>query len=460
MLNSITDILLILSIFTPMIILKSILSYNKGTGRSKKFPFFILLVLNYAIVKIITLFSGNKAFDYNIIYILTFIMWGAYYNYFYKIGIFKYIVSFFLFDVYYSLIRDVVSRNLFFVVTGNVISSEKALLVSSYDNTKVEIYTYLIIIATYIVVYLTFRVLSNKLQLYKDNKINYIYLSIALMANLITIIIIYINKKMERIGGYSELYVVGYIVTPKLILASSLVIIVLFIKIIRENKIQSQNEIIKNKLDMQYSHYLSIQESHIKVKKLYHDINNHICCIENLKNNNEEINEYVNSLKDEIKEFKSVYNTGNIILDIIVNEKSDICAKKGIKFICDINFSKVNFIRPIDVSSIFANILDNAIEACDKVNDENINRYIRIKGTISKSYFVIKCENSKINILKFNKNKLLTDKMDKFIHGIGIQSIKSSLEKYYGEILFEDDKEKFTVNIFIPLNQNNDSWVD
>lgn len=198
----------------------------------------------------------------------------------------------------------------------------------------------------------------------------------------------------------------------------------------------------------------------MKVKKLYHDINNHICCIENLKNNNEEINEYVNSLKDEIKEFKSVYNTGNIILDIIVNEKSDICAKKGIKFICDINFSKVNFIRPIDVASIFANILDNAIEACDKVHDENINRYIRIKGTISKSYFVIKCENRKINILKFNKNKLLTDKMDKFIHGIGIQSIKSSLEKYDGEILFEDDKEKFIVNIFIPLNQNNDSWVD
>ncbi|MCR8746259.1 ATP-binding protein [Romboutsia lituseburensis] len=460
MLNYKADALLILSIFTQMIILKSILTYNKDTCSGKKFSFFILLALNYSTVKMIILFNRDKTFDHNIIYILTFIMWGVYYNYFYKIGIIKYIVSFFLFDVYYSLIRDVISRNLFFVVTGNVISSEKALLVSSYDNAKVETYTYLVMIVIYLIVYLTFRFLSNKLQLYKDDKINYIYLSIALMANLITIIIIYINKKMERVGGYSELYVVGYIVTPKLILVSSLVIIVLFIKIIRENKIQSQNEIIKNKLDMQYSHYLSIQESHIKVKKLYHDINNHICCIENLKNNNVEINEYVSSLKDEIKEFKSVYNTGNIILDIIVNEKSDICTKKGIKFICDINFLKVNFIRPIDVSSIFANVLDNAIEACDKIHDEKVNRYIITKGTISKSYFVIKCENSKVNILKFNKNKLLTDKMDKFIHGIGIQSIKSSLEKYNGEILFEDDKEKFTVNIFIPLNQNNDSWVD
>ncbi|WP_243160997.1 histidine kinase [Clostridioides difficile] len=70
---------------------------------------------------------------------------------------------------------------------------------------------------------------------------------------------------------------------PRLILASSLVIIIVFIKIIKENKLKSQNEVIKNKLDVQYSHYLSIQESHTKVKKLYHDINNHIYCIENLK---------------------------------------------------------------------------------------------------------------------------------------------------------------------------------
>lgn len=460
MLNNINFILLIC---TPMIILKSILTYNKNFNNTKKIYFIIALLLTYFISRIgVFLYTVNRG-DYNIIiniiYILVLIIWGAYYNYFYNIQILKYVVSFFLFDVYYSLIKSTLSRNLFFRVTGSVVSSEKALSVSSYENAKVELYTYLTVIVIYTIGYFIFKFLNNKLQLYKENKINYIYLSIALLANLITIIIIFINKKMERFGGYSELYVVGYIVTPKLILASSLVIIIVFIKIIRENRLKSQNEIIKNKLDMQYSYYLSIQESHMKVKKLYHDINNHICCIENLKNNNVEINEYVNNLKDEIKEFKSVYNTGNIILDIIINEKSDLCKKKGIKFICDINFSKVNFIRPIDVSSIFANILDNAIEACDKINDEGISKYIRIKGTISKSYFVIKCENSKINSVKVNKNRLLTEKKDKFMHGIGIQSIKSSLKKYDGELLFEDETNKFTITIYIPLNQNTDSGV-
>ncbi|WP_131005983.1 ATP-binding protein, partial [Clostridioides difficile] len=208
------------------------------------------------------------------------------------------------------------------------------------------------------------------------------------------------------------------------------------------------------------AHYLSIQESHMRVKKLYHDINNHIYCIDNLRNNSKEINEYVINLKDEIKTFKYIYNTGNMILDIIINEKSEVCLKKGIKFTCSINFSKVNFVKPIDVSSIFSNILDNAIEACDKIVDENINKYIRIKGTITRSFFVLKCENSKLNQLTFNKNILLTNKMDKFVHGIGIQSIKSSLQKYNGELLFENSIDKFILNIYIPLDQDTDSWGD
>lgn len=147
MLNHINKILLILSLFTPIMILKSILTYDKDTDKTKKISFFTVL-LAYLITKIIILFNVDKTHNYNmkknlydIIYYLR-----TYYNYFYKIGIVKYIVSFFLFDVYHPLIKDVISINLFFVVTSNVISSEEALLVFSYDNAKVDIYYYLIII--------------------------------------------------------------------------------------------------------------------------------------------------------------------------------------------------------------------------------------------------------------------------------------------------------------------------
>ncbi|WP_236878169.1 ATP-binding protein [Clostridioides difficile] len=454
-----TELLVVLSIFIQFSIMNGILIYKKDSKKNEKIVFYIVLFLIYIIIQISRLFNGGNYFS-NInylFYILAFIAWGGYYNYFYKMGYIKYSIFFYLFSVYYKCLDAVIYRILFFAITGNVISSKESLLVPYLESIKIQIYSNLIIILIYII----FSFFRKSIKLISQDKRNYVYLLFALLANTINMLVNYVLKKLERFGSlHSEGYYFDNFVNPKLVGASSIFLILLFKEIIKENKLKSQAELIKNKLDMQYAHYLSIQESHMRVKKLYHDINNHIYCIDNLRNNSKEINEYVNNLKDEIKTFKYIYNTGNMILDIIINEKSEICLKKGIKFTCSINFSKVNFVKPIDVSSIFSNILDNAIEACDKIVDENIYKYIRIKGSITRSFFVLKCENSKLNQLTFNKNILLTNKMDKFVHGIGIQSIKSSLQKYNGELLFENSIYKFILNIYIPLDQDTDSWGD
>lgn len=475
MLNFMNKLVVVLSILIPLIILKGILTYKKEGRENNEIVFYILLLIIYILARLFNIKYSYSYFN-NINYLfdlIVFIVMGIYYNYFYKIGYVKYIILFYLFNVYYDLFKEVIYRILYIVITGYSVSSEGSLLISNINDTKIRIYSYILIIFIYIIL----MFINNRLQLFSSEKRNYIYLTLALMINIINIIGRYamgvysignnlsLNQmlydwRMSAPALQDEWHYFDQLVIPKLVVASTIIIILLFRRAIKENKKKIQNELMKNKLDMQYEHYLSVQESHMKVKKLYHDINNHICCIDNLKNNNKEVSEYINNLKDEIKSFKDNYNTGNMILDIIINEKSDICSKKGIKFICDINFSKVDFIKPIDVSSIFANILDNAIEACDKIHDEDVEKYIRIKGTISKAYFVIKCENSKVNNIKFKKNKLLTDKMDKFVHGIGTQSIKSSLDKYDGELLFEDEKDKFILNLYIPLNQNTDSWVD
>ncbi|MBY2475347.1 GHKL domain-containing protein [Clostridioides difficile] len=459
MLNFMTEMLLILSVFTKFVIMKDVLTYKQDNKKNEKIAFCILLFLIYILVQITRLFNEGKYYN-NINYlfpIVIFIVWAGYYNYFYKMNYIKYSILFFIFSVYYECLNDVIYRILFFVITGNVISSKEYLLASHLDYIKIHIYSNLIII----LIYMIFSFFRKHIKLISQDKRNYIYLLFALLVNTMNVFVNYILKKLERFGSlYSEGYYFYNFVNPKLVGASSILIILVFKEIIKENRLKSQNELIKNKLDMQYAHYLAIQQSHMKVKKLYHDINNHIYCIDNLKNNSKEMDEYVHNLKDEIKSFKYIYNTGNMILDIIINEKCEICEKKGIKFTCCINFSKVNFVKPIDVSSIFSNALENAIEACDKIIDENVDKYIRIKGTITKSFFVFKCENSKVNSINSNKSILLTDKVDKFIHGIGIQSMKSSLQKYNGELLFENNKDKFILNIYIPLNQDTDSWVD
>lgn len=157
-------------------------------------------------------------------------------------------------------------------------------------------------------------------------------------------------------------------------------------------------------------------------------------------------------MSKELNKFKEIHNTGNMILDIILNEKQNICNENNIDLTCDVNFSKCNFIEMTDVCSIFSNILDNAIEACNKTYMDK--KYIKIRGTLVKSYYVIRCENSKTNKLEIKNSKIITSKKDKFIHGIGLKSVKSSIKKYNGDLEIEDFKNKFLLQIYIPIDEN------
>jgi sensor histidine kinase regulating citrate/malate metabolism len=144
-----------------------------------------------------------------------------------------------------------------------------------------------------------------------------------------------------------------------------------------------------------------------------------------------------------------------MILDIILNDKKNICQSKGIDLFADINFKECDFIDVADVCSIFSNMIDNAIEACEKIENNNIVKKIKIKGTIVKKLYVIKCENTKTNKVELKNGLAITDKKDKFLHGVGISSMKTSIETYNGNLEVNDLENKFLVNICIPLRIEN-----
>ncbi|MCU9814610.1 GHKL domain-containing protein [Paraclostridium sp. AKS73] len=99
-------------------------------------------------------------------------------------------------------------------------------------------------------------------------------------------------------------------------------------------------------------------------------------------------------------------------------------------------------------------MLDNSIEACEKIND--CNKYISLEGKIIENFFVLKAENSKANKINIKDRKVITDKKDKFLHGLGIKSIKQSVKKYNGEVVIDYTEDKFILNILIPIVLYND----
>lgn len=202
-------------------------------------------------------------------------------------------------------------------------------------------------------------------------------------------------------------------------------------------------------MNMQYQLYLGMQESQIKVRQLYHDINNHIESLKRLYSSNDKCENYIENIEKELIAYKPIVSTGNMILDIIINSKKDICYNYNINLQVNINFSKCEFIEVIDICSIFSNIIDNAIEACRNVADKEA--FIKINGSIVNKIFVLKCENNKQNKITLKKNEIVTDKKDKFVHGLGIKSIKSSVKKYGGDISIDFTTDTFLIKVYIPL---------
>lgn len=306
----------------------------------------------------------------------------------------------------------------------------------------------------------------NRLKNLSINKKCYLYTTITIIIN--ALIILFLRKASDDVY---ELYSVvadnnintkklnlcipfinfGDLVLPYIIVASNIIFIFSLIKFLKATQEKAKIEVLNEKIDMQYNYYLNIKESQEKVRRIYHDINNHMTNINIIQNQNKEVSTYINSINKEINDFENTYNTGNIILDIILNEKSKLCKLKDIDLYCNIDFSKCDFIEMIDVSSIFSNLIDNAIEACEKIQGKEYKKYINIRGTIVKSYYILKCENSKINKVISKNNKILTSKKDKYLHGIGIESIKSSIKKYDGEVDIQIDEKKFTTTIYIKL---------
>ncbi|MDV9596935.1 ATP-binding protein [Clostridioides difficile] len=293
-----------------------------------------------------------------------------------------------------------------------------------------------------------------------NNKKYYLYIILTIAVNVV--IVLFLNISTEKMEDLYTIVTKNHIeysynvytmyfslfmknTFPYILFIVNVLLISIFINSIKSEKEKIKAEFVSEKLDMQYKYYFTVKESQEKMRQVYHDMNNHMKNIKSLKNSSEDVNKYIDGIEDEVKNTKNIYNTGNVLLDIILYEKSRLCMENNI------DFSKCEFIEMIDVSSIFSNLIDNAIEACSNIDDNNIEKYITIKSTFIKGYYIIRCENSKMNKVIIKNNKIFTSKKDKFLHGIGIESIKSSIRKYNGELKIKDSEYKFIVTAHIPI---------
>lgn len=158
--------------------------------------------------------------------------------------------------------------------------------------------------------------------------------------------------------------------------------------------------------------------------------------------------------KEAIESIQGILNVGNEnnhvdiknkVIGAVINRTVDICAQKDI----DIKVNVSGIIREeieLDVAVMLSNILDNAVEAEEKLHHGRIECYIFEYNNVNNIIVKNVIESS---VIQGNPN-LVTDKADKKRHGVGILSIKKTVEKYNGILNIEEEGGCFCVHIILP----------
>ncbi|MFA9423818.1 MAG: GHKL domain-containing protein [Sedimentibacter sp.] len=191
-----------------------------------------------------------------------------------------------------------------------------------------------------------------------------------------------------------------------------------------------------------------INQSQANIKILRHDIKNHILSLKSLidKNDNEGASGYLKSLGDYINYSDEYSKSGNSEIDSILNYKINKAKMYGIK--ADINLKvpeKLN-IRPFDLSVILGNLMDNAIEGALNSNKE---KQIKVSIELDKNVLYIDISNTFNGNLNYDKGKLTTTNLDEENHGMGLSSVRKSIEMYNGTMGIQNKDNVFYVDVLI-----------
>lgn len=241
------------------------------------------------------------------------------------------------------------------------------------------------------------------------------------------------------------------------------IIIFLLIKESEAQYFQKKNTISEYYLETQKQHYETLTESNREIRKIKHDMKNHIYCLQGLYEcgKYEELGKYLGEMDESLKQVAVTNYVGHEIADAIISEKKHKAEELGILLNAEGALFGVEF-AAIDVCTIFSNILDNAIEATQKLPADK--RQIDLKVGRNKNYLFISECNPVEHAPAISDNAIATTKKNSANHGFGITNIKEAAAKYDGDVqLFvEEDKSQdaqknsgamFHIEVMIPVQE-------
>ncbi|MBR3179187.1 MAG: GHKL domain-containing protein [Clostridia bacterium] len=296
---------------------------------------------------------------------------------------------------------------------------------------------WIVSVLVYLVLWLILGRWVAKHRFYEDNDKRMIAVAI-----LIVLICIGITRLL-RLGGHVNTYMTICTALYAIVCCS----LALFVEFYVHESVRAKSELIvlKRINEEERRHYELSRENAEQMNIKYHDLKHKLRYLEGRLPQEE-----LDSMRKLIDSYERTYDTGLDVLDIVLNEKQAQCSAKSIALTVMGNGADLKFMQPMDVYSLFGNLMDNAIEAVKLLQPQE-KRQISLVLDRKGEFVYISCMNYTGNDLVLAENGLpnTTKKQEVGYHGYGLRSIRAIAEKYHGGMDIQSRHGMFGLNIYL-----------
>lgn len=279
------------------------------------------------------------------------------------------------------------------------------------------------------------------------------YKKILLVMSLVFFLIIfrYLSVMQVMANGGKEKTPENVSMSLLLLMAIMVLAVVLVFKY---RDIEKRNEMLKLHEKLAEEHYLNIMSMVDKNRQLIHDMKNHLAVIREYaeEENSEGIKKYLDGMTPIFTSADMRVWTRQRILDLILSQKKQRAEMQGIRFEVQAEAIQELVLQDSEICSVFGNLLDNALEACEKIEDGS--RWIWVRIRCQRQMLFIEIANSISEVPHKKKGRFVSTKGNAVEHGYGLKSVERIVDQYEGMIVYNVDEAKFQVEISLFNSKN------
>ncbi len=213
-----------------------------------------------------------------------------------------------------------------------------------------------------------------------------------------------------------------------------------------KNSMEFQIAMMKQQESMQFEHYERQREKYGKSIEILHDVSKHIRSIEELYRAGvtDKAMEYTKQIGSILKPLVPEEYSDNPMLNILLVDRKQAAESIGIRFVVKVESIGLGFIEPVDVTTLFGNLLENAMQAALKCSGE---RYIKVHIKNYNEMLSIRIENSVEKEVRIKNGRPVSTGGKGT--GIGCLNVQRCVEKYGGSVLYKNGDGKFYSDVIL-----------